>query len=383
MRVLFLHRSTLENISGGVAEFLHYLPLALQQHNVASYLYSENRHAALSNPCVLSNNMRAYTGHYIKPGFYTSKKSLAPIIELCEQEKIDLIHAQGVYRTGFLAMQVYKKTGIPYVVTSHADILSTNSERMRRFLVKERCKSVLKHAKSVTHLTPFMADFSHQLYDTKNKSTIIGNGINHADWLPFHHLPEKNYFLAIGRLEKGKGFELLIDVYSQLLTQGITTSLVIAGSGSLEACLKEKARLLNISIVENANDTDSFPERSIIFTGYVKDEYKKRLISQSKLVLFATQPTQWEEAFGIVLLEAMAAKKALVGSDIAATRYLQTQGLQGKLVEPTNIDAWISAIKLVLNDDALRYQMEQDNLKAVREFGWDKVAQQYAGVYAG
>lgn len=377
MRILFLHRSTLDNISGGVAEFLYYFPLALQKHNVSSYLYSEKRNAQLSESLLLPNGMRSYTGHFIKPSFYTSRKSLKAIIDLCKREKIDLIHAQGVYRTGFLAMQVFKKIGIPYVVTSHADILGTNSERMRRYVVRERCKFVLKHAKAVTHLTPFMATVSHQLYDTTAKSTIIGNGINYLDWLSYINLPEKNYLLAIGRLEKGKGFDVLIDVYAQLLKQGVTSSLVIAGAGSLEKGLKDKARILNIPIVENCQSNDNLPERSIVFTGYIKDDVKKRFITQSKLVLFATQPSEWEEAFGIVLLEAMAAKKSLVASDIAATRYLQTLGMHSKLVPANDISAWSSAIQFLLANDELRIAMADKNHQAVSLFGWDYVAKQY------
>lgn len=381
MRVLFLHRSTLANISGGVAEFLHHLPMALNTHGVNSYLYSENKNAALSSPVTLQNTMQAYTGHYIKPALFTSKKSLQPIIDLCQLEKIDLIHAQGVYRTGFLALQVYKAIGIPYVVTSHADILAANSERMRRLVVKQRCKKVLKHAKAVTHLTPFMAEHSHRLYDTSEKSFTIGNGINYQEWQPYTKLPEKNYLIAIGRFEKGKGFEVLIDVFAQLLEKGHTTSLVLAGSGSLESTLRNKARQYGINIVDKVNNNENLPEKSIIFTGYIKGDIKKRFIAQSIAVLFATQPSEWEEAFGIVLLEAMAAKKIIIGSEIAATCYLRSLGLQAELVQPDNTFEWTHAIDRVLRSTEERKVMEHDNLIAIENFGWDIIAKQYHQVY--
>src|SRR5205814_708138 len=112
------------------------------------------------------------------PGLFDSRKSLAAVIALLKQTRVDVMHAQGTYIAGFMALQLYKRTHIPYIVTSHSDILAVNSRRIQRKSVQQRCKEVLKHAAAVTHLTPMLAEVSHQLTDTKEKSVTIGNGID-------------------------------------------------------------------------------------------------------------------------------------------------------------------------------------------------------------
>ncbi len=384
MRILFLHRFPLEKITGGVAEYLHYLPLSLNTLGIEPYMYSEGETAELSGPTVLPNGIRAYTGPFIKPGLFISTKKLKPVIELCKKENIDLVHAQSTYRFGYLAMQIYKRTRIPYIITSHADIVTTNSDRMKRKIVQRRCKEILRHAKKVTHLTPLMAEFSHQILDTRQKSVIISNGIDTTGWDTFAALPTQNYLICLGRLEPEKGFHILIDAFARLRQQGVRTSLVIAGTGSAESALQEQAKRLKLPLVTQFNDFAHIPSDSVIFTGYVRGDAKKRLIAQSQMVLFPTQPNQWEEAFSIVQVESMAAGKALLASDSAPTRYLQSLGLQAILISKADdAEQWAEQIAQLLNNTTLCNALGKMNLENARQFDWNIIAKQYHEVYRG
>ncbi|VVC75710.1 Glycogen synthase [Aquicella siphonis] len=385
MRVLFLYPRTLDSASsmGGVAEFLCSLAPALKSHEVDSVIYAGDKTITqLKAPVQLITQSVVYNGPFIKPGFFYSRRKLAPVLDLCAQIQFDVIHAQGTYTAGFMAMQISKRTGIPFVVTSHSDILSTNSKRMRRRNVQRRCRQVLKHAAAVTHLTPMMEEISHQLWDTRAKSTVIGNGIDCELWHPYAALPERNYMLGIGRLEKGKGFHVLIDMYARLLKMGVTTSLVIAGRGSEENNLYAQARQYGINLVTDCENVAQIPEKSIVFTGYVRDDVKRRLIGQSRFVLFATQPDLWEEAFGIVQLEAMAAGKPVIASDTNVTRFLRQSGLRAVIVEAANIKAWAEEAYHLLHDANTRREYGSENLLAAARFGWLPIASQYRDVYS-
>ncbi len=61
-----------------------------------------------------------------------------------------------------------------------------------------------------------MAEISHEILDTREKSHIIANSID----LTMLHTPksaiEKDYLLTIGRLEFEKGIHVLIDAYAEL-----------------------------------------------------------------------------------------------------------------------------------------------------------------------
>lgn len=384
MRVLFLFPDTLEEgaYRGGVAEFLLALTPALTKFGIDSVIYTKDKSLnTLSPPRQLTDGVTIYRGPFIKPGFFFSRKKLKPVLTLCETEKIDLIHAEGTYTAGFMALQIFKRLGIPYIVTSHSDILPTNSKRMQRKSVQNRCRNVLKQAKAVTHLTPTMEIASHELLDTRAKSTLIPNGIDYFSWLPYTKLPEKNYLLAIGRLERGKGFHVLIEMYARLIEQGITTSLIIAGAGKMGPALYDQAKQLGINIITDFKDFSSIPEKSILFTGYISGETKKQLIAEAKCFLFATQPKVWEEAFGIVLLEAMAAGKALVSSDVNSARFLETLGLQASFVTPDDISEWVNATKKLLQDDSLRNLMGKNNLANAKQFDWRLIAERYKNVF--
>ncbi|MDR3492226.1 MAG: glycosyltransferase [Gammaproteobacteria bacterium] len=383
MRVLLLNRYSLERTAGGVAEYLYYLPISLKSLGVETFAYNEdeNNGGGLVGPRVSKNGVVTYEGPFMKPSFFVSNKKLHPLIEVCKKEKIDLIHAQGTYRCGWIARQVFKKTGIPYVVTSHADIVATNSDRMKRGKVRRRCHDVLSSAAKVTHLTPLMADISHEVCDTRDKSFIIGNGIDLKGWHETLGLPEQDYAIGIGRLEPEKGFHILISAYALLHAQGFTGSLVIAGTGSAEWDLQEQARRLNLNVVTNFTEFSRVPPCSIVFTGYIQGEIKKQLIGQSQLILFPTQPAQWEEPFGIVQIEAMAAAKPLIASDSLTTRYLQTFGLRAQLVQADNPAAWAGEIKKMTLDSAFRHQCGKMNLENAAQFDWSEIAKLYQQVY--
>lgn len=385
IRVLFLYPRRLDtgNAVGGVAEFLFSLSVELQSMDIEPIIYMGDKSLhKLMGPIQLPGHITAYRGPFIKPGFFVSRRQLSPVLQLCEKRHVDVLHAQGTYTAGFMAWQIHKRLHIPYVVTSHNDILLTNTRRMGRERVKRRCQRVLEHATAVTHLTPIMEKASHQLWDTRQKSTTIGNGINCRDWSDYTVLPEKNYMLAIGRLEPGKGFHVLIDMYARLLQRGNTTvSLVIAGKGSAEVALQEQARELGLNVLTDFTELDRVPPKSVVFTGYVRGEAKKCLIAQSQCVLFATQPDAWEEAFSIVQLEAMAAGRPIIASDTQATQYLHALGMQVNMVEPTNIEAWTEQAATMLKDKDARSLLGKANLLAAKQFDWQGVAKQYSQVY--
>lgn len=384
MRVLFLYPRTLDANSsvGGVAEFLCSLTPPLKNLQVDSIIYAGDKTVKqVTKPADVLIDAMVYNGPFIKPGWFTGSRKLAGVLDICRKENIDIIHAQGTYTAGFMAWKIHQHCGIPYVVTSHSDILTTNSRRMNRSNVQRRCRHVLKHAAAVTHLTPMMENISHQLFDTREKSTVIGNGIDCQSWLPFTNLAEKNYMVGMGRFERGKGFHILIDMFAQLIARGMNISLVLAGKGSEEAALFSQVKDLGLNLVTNVTDFNSLPEKSVIFPGYVRDDMKKRLLAESKLVLFATQPKIWEEAFGIVQLEAMAAGKPILASDTKVTRFLEKSGMQCRIVEPDNIQAWVLQAECLLKDSELRKKMGMANTKAVAAFDWQPIAKLYKDVY--
>lgn len=380
MRILLLTHRYSDLEIGGLAEFLHFLPSALKKHHHEAIIYTQSQSATseLQGPFLLSNGAKHYTGPFLKPTFFISSAELLPLMTLCQKEKIDLVHAQGTYRAGFMAMHLQRKLGIPYVVTSHSDILPTNSERIKRPGIQKRCRKILKRAAYVTHLTPVMQAASDDIYPTPHKSNFIHNGIDVGNWKAYQGKTTYNYLLAIGRLEEEKGFPVLLDAFAKLREENPAISLVFAGSGSIQQALIAKAQILNIPI-QYTDDLENLLPGHLVLTGYVRHDVKKKLFAHAKLILFATQPHLFEEAFGIVQLEALAAKKMILASATQATCYLKQLGAPIHLVtQPHESAVWAQKIKRLLSDN----RTSQSNEEFIQRFDWDIIAKDYANVYS-
>lgn len=385
MNVLFIYPRLLSRTQsvGGVAEFLFAMTPLLRSLGVTPIIYAGNKQqTGIAGPVEVAPGVMVYTGPIIKPGWLYSRRKMRGLIELCSTLHIEVVHAQGTYTAGFMARLIHRALAIPYVITSHSDVLPTNTKRLHRGAVRSRYVSILKEAACVTHLTPMMADASHAIFNTAEKSHLIGNGIAVNDWAPTAALPTRPYLFSIGRLERGKGFHILIQMFARLVKHGIKHPLIIAGGGAEAEALALEATEAGLPVHHGVPDLNHLPEASVIFTGYLRGKAKFEFLAQAEVVLFATQPDLWDEAFGIVMLEVMAAGRALVASDMPVVRYLMSRGMQAVPVPPADVDAWAEATLTLLKQDSLRAEMAAANRAAALSFDWADIARQYQQVYA-
>lgn len=385
MNVLLIYPRLLSRTHsvGGVAEFLFAMTPLLRTLGVTPIIYAGNKQqTGITGPVEVAPGVRVYSGPIIKPGWLYSRRKMRGLIDLCRTLHIDVVHAQGTYTAGFMARLIHRALSIPYVITSHSDVLPTNTKRLHRGSVRARYVDILKDAACVTHLTPMMAEASHAICNTAEKSYLIGNGIAVNDWTPYATLPTRPYLFSIGRLERGKGFHILIQMFARLVKRGVKQSLIIAGGGAEAEALAMQATEAGLAVHHGVPDLTQMPEASVIFTGYLRGKAKYEFMAQAQVVLFATQPDLWDEAFGIVMLEVMAAGRALVASDMPVVRYLMSRGMQAVPVAPADADAWAEATLTLLNQDSLRAEMAAANQAAALSFDWADIAKQYHQVYA-
>lgn len=120
----------------------------------------------------------------------------------------------------------------------------------------------------------------------KPKCVFIPNII---DKLPDNRTSLKdNILVSIGRMEKEKGFDDLIDIISLVKNEIPNIKLYLMGDGSLRNKLENKVKELSL--------TDN-----IIFTGFIPKNEMDEYLTKAKLYVM----TSHTESFGLVLLEAM------------------------------------------------------------------------------
>lgn len=130
-----------------------------------------------------------------------------------------------------------------------------------------------------------------------------------------------------GRLDVAKGARLLMAGWDRYCAASAEPGLrlVVAGSGPLEG--------------ELASWASTRP--SVELVGQVSSSECARLISRARAVLL---PSTWEETFGLVAVEAMAAGVAPIAAGHGSFTELITPGVDGVLFRPGDPDALAGAV---------------------------------------
>ncbi len=201
--------------------------------------------------------------------------------------------------------------------------------------------------------------------------TIVPNGIDYERFadgsapLPVY-ADRRPTILFLGRLEKRKGFQFLLEAFAQVRMLVPDARLLVAG-----AYTKEDKEPFVVQARRNGI-------RGVHFIGYVPEELKPRLFHSCDVCCV---PSTGFESFGIVLLEAMAAGRPLVASNIPGYRCVMTDGREGLFVEPGDPQGLAAALIRLLRDPELRSRMGAQGKETARRFDWEKVAGQLLSLY--
>ncbi len=97
--------------------------------------------------------------------------------------------------------------------------------------------------------------------------------------------------------------------------------------------------------------------------------------------LFSVAPSIWAEPFGIVALEAAAAGKPIVASDIGGLRDIVADGETGLLVAAGDREALRAALQRMLADGAMRARMGEAAVQRAKLFSAEAVVPQFERAY--
>jgi glycosyltransferase involved in cell wall biosynthesis len=161
----------------------------------------------------------------------------------------------------------------------------------------------------------------------------------------------------VATLEEHKDHKTLLEAWKIVEENNLDLELNIAGDGSL----KDELQNLKISLnLKNVN-----------FLGTVNDI--PSLLWQSDVFVFSTT---FQEGFGTVLIEALAAGCAIIASDVPACREVLKGGEYGKLVPMNDPISLSKAIILNLTEEPTSIQLEQQ-MKYAAKFSPQNMIIQY------
>ena len=191
---------------------------------------------------------------------------------------------------------------------------------------------------------------------------IIPNGV---DVDAFHPAGSGERFqeptvVYLGRLQRYKRVDLLLQALRVLQAQGVRARLLIAGKGPYRPTLEEEVKRLGLE-----------PGR-VRFLGFISEEEKRDLLARAWIHLLASPKEGW----GISNLEAAASGTPTVASDSPGLRDSVVHGRTGYLVPHGDVEALAARIAALLADPAERERMGREGRRFAATFSWDRTAQE-------
>jgi glycosyltransferase involved in cell wall biosynthesis len=169
-------------------------------------------------------------------------------------------------------------------------------------------------------------------------------------------LPPDGFLLFVGDLRAMKGLDVLLEAYRRLIAP---PPLVLIGKVWPETPAE-------------------LPPGVVV----LRDWPNRAVMAAWRRCGIAVAPSVWPEPFGIVLIEAMASARPVVGSRIGGIPDIVEDGVTGLLVPPGDAEALRAALARLLADPALRERMGQAGLRRVERFKVAAVVPQIEQVYA-
>lgn len=301
--------------------------------------------------------------------------SFAPsFMPLLLREEVDLFHAHGyqVFPSDVAAV-ASRLRRVPLVLTLHGFPIGFYD-----FVHKLYRYGIGNHTlRSVTKFIAVSNQVAREFAAigiSKKRMEVIPNGINLDDYknMPSgkkfrerYGLEDEKIVLTIGRLEKIKGFQCLIKALPKISEQISNVKIVIAGP---EYDYGNELRRLSKEIGV---------EENVIFSGLMNKDDKKEALAAADVVVV---PSIYE-GFGVVLLEAMAAKRPVIATKTGAAPEIIEDGMTGLLVEIGNTEQLASLIAKVLKNSQFAKELSANAKIEVEKYDWKRIASKILRLY--
>jgi phosphatidylinositol alpha-mannosyltransferase len=303
----------------------------------------------------------------VKSFHTTAQVSVSVNTDMVEQvlgeEKFDILHFHEP-SVPMVSRQILSRSSCINIATFHAKLPDTLMSRTIEKVITPYTKSILKDLHYLTAVSHPAAEYIESLTD--QEVAIIPNGIDLEKFKNRAEIQKSNrpVILYLGRLERRKGVQYLLQAFAELKKEHPEVKLLIAGDGPDRRKLKNLIEQLEIADVE--------------FLGYVEESKKLNLLNSSALFC---SPALYGESFGIVLLEAMACGLPVVAGNNPGYAAVLTERGSFSLVNPKDTDDFVRRLKLMLFDGDIRKLWIEWAAEGVKQFGYEKVVAQYESLY--
>lgn len=337
MRVLHFFKTYVPDSFAGIERVIWQIAEGSAAHGVRSDVLSLSAGAVRGQAPTVVGHHNAYKApldlYVASTGFSVS--GVRSFAELARQADVVHYHFPWPYMdvAHFLA-----RHGKPTIVTYHSDVVR---QKALLQLYKPLMHAFLGRVDRIVATSPNYMETSPVLARYRDKCTVIPIGLEPMEEAAVDAaLVERwrarvgqDFFLFVGALRYYKGLGFLIEAARR---SGLPV--VVVGEGEMSAEL-ERANLPNL-----------------ISVGMVSDEDRAALLHLCLSFVFPSHLRS--EAFGVALLEAARAGRAMISCEIGTgTSYINKDGETGFVVPPADAAALAAAMARLDADRALAHRM--------------------------
>jgi len=281
----------------------------------------------------------------------------------------DLLHVSTPDILGTRAQTFAKQLGVPVVASLHTRF-ETYFEHYglgwARPLAEAHLRRFYRRSEHVLAPTPGIVDELRQLRGDA-RASLWSRGVDRElfdpkrrdmEWRRATGFSDDDVVvLFFGRLVLEKGVRDFVAIVRQLQARGLAVKPLVVGAGPA---------------------ADEFqPLGDAVLAGHLDGPDLARAIASADILIHPSRT----EAFGNVVLEAMASGLAIVSADTDSSRQLIEHGRTGVLVSAPDADAFGAEIATLIADPQRRQQLGSEARKASARFSWDAASDSVLAAY--
>ena len=303
-----------------------------------------------------------------------SHKMEKEAVRLHKQYKFELVHAHDWMMVP-AATGLKKLLNIPFVFTLHSTEHGRSGvhDAYTKMINDLEWYGTYEAQQVITVGKEFSAEVKSIFRVPDHKLHYIPNGVDIKKFDSAKMFAKRNDYVAdwekmvffCGRMTYVKGVSHLLDAAPSILSEHPDAKFVLAGRGPALPHYMQKAKSLGIW-------------DKVYFTGYVDDE---TLISLYRMADLTVAPSLYEP-FGIVALEAAAARRPTIGSYVGGLKETIINEFTGLHTWAANPSSIAEQVGRALSDEGWCRWLGNNGRKHVeKNFKWDKIAHWTTGVY--
>jgi glycosyltransferase involved in cell wall biosynthesis len=292
-------------------------------------------------------------------------------------KKSDIIHIQYMFNTttpiGLFYSWLLKKPTIlsPRGALGSWCLAQGNSfkDKWLKYFIKPFSKNTIWHATAQQEKDEILSIYPNA------KVSIIPNGIEYEAFQKYSILSKNEYakkfinkdiepnkiIVSMGRLQKKKGFDILIDSFYETLKSFPNSILLIAGGNEgEEENLKNQIKNLNL-------------EPNVFLIGAISGQDKIDFFANADLFCLPSH----NENFGNVYVESLATGTPIVASKMTPWSEVEIYEC-GKWVE-NNIEETSNAMNMILSKN--REVLRKNSKKLAIKYGWQNIANDFKELF--